>query len=1005
MKNFILFIALFSLQEATSQTYFQQKVDYTIDVQLYDQENMLRGSEEFVYHNNSPQDLTYIYVHLWPNGYKNNKTALGYQLYDMNNMVMENASAAELGYIDSLDFTVNGVKANWEYDPEHLDICKLILDEPLKSGQSMKVATPFKVKIPSGDISRMGYVGESFQITQWYPKPAVFDQNGWHQMPYLTQGEFYSEYGTFDVSITLPTNYVVGATGDLQTESEIEFLNEKAAKSQTKLDKADGDSNKGDSSIFPASDSTLKTIRYTQKDIHDFAWFADKRFEVLKGVVELPNSGRKVTSWAMFVPHHAELWSNAIEYLNDATFYYSKWNGDYPYNHVTAVDGTISAGGGMEYPNITVIGNASNKEELEVVIVHEVGHNWFYGLLGSNERDHAWMDEGLNTLNEIRYMETKYPGNTRMSDMAGGIVGKVHFDQLGHQDMSDLTFGFTAGYGLDQPINISSADYTSMNYGSIVYAKTGLIFLYLKDYLGEEVFDKAMQVYFDEWHYKHPQPADIQKVLERETGKDLSWLFHDLIETTAQIDYKIQKVKIKEGETVVTVRNTGQIDAPVRVDALSFGNLRDSKWIEPGNRKSTVTFKGESYDQFILDKERQMPESNRNNNYWSRKGLFHRTEPFKMQLGTGYNHGDQWNNYWLPAIGMNVYDKFMIGAVFHNQSIPKNKFEYTLVPLFSVGRTNIAGFADINYSWIPAKNIRMITLGATAKSFGSGLGTISENKDDLTTYYTIQPYLNFEIGKPAVKKYYKQSLRLQGHYILEQGRLFENTMMGGTMDYRFKYKKRTHTLKAGVRLDYYNSQNNDPYFPGLSYSSEALNLGIEMQYEFEYWDKKNKSVSLRVFLGQNLLTNGASNRYAFALGGQTGLQDVTYDQYLFGRNRTEGLWANQRIENQGGFKTTSLYGLTNGSLFATNFYVELPYIPFVGFYADYGLFDNAGTMEAVMDAGLGFKISDRLGVYFPLYESSNLKNSYLPGTTYANKIRFTLNLQGLTLGKIIPSVL
>ena len=234
----------------------------------------------------------------------------------------------------------------------------------MKSGQSIKVATPFKVKIPSGDISRMGYVGESFQITQWYPKPAVFDQNGWHQMPYLTQGEFYSEYGTFDVSITLPTNYVVCATVDLQTESEIEFLNVMAEKSQAKLDKADGDFNKGGSSSFPASDSTLKTIRYTQKDIHDFAWFADKRFEVLKGEVELPNSGRKVTSWAMFVPHHTELWSNAIEYLNDATFYYSKWNGDYPYNHVTAVDGTISAGGGMEYPNITVIGNASNKEEL-----------------------------------------------------------------------------------------------------------------------------------------------------------------------------------------------------------------------------------------------------------------------------------------------------------------------------------------------------------------------------------------------------------------------------------------------------------------------------------------------------------------------------------------------------------------------------------------------------------------------------------------------------------------
>lgn len=1003
MKKLLSLLVFVSLNAAYGQSYFQQKVDYTIDVQLYDQENMLRGFEEFVYQNNSQEDLTFIYIHLWPNAYKNNETALARQLYDMKNMVMQYADNEDLGYIDSLDFKVNGVQAKWEYDPEHIDICKLTLNEPLKAGASITVSTPFKVKIPSGDISRMGFVGESYQITQWYPKPAVFDQDGWHQMPYLTQGEFYSEYGTFDVSITLPTNYVVGATGDLQTESEIAFLLEKAEETQTKIDESvtSGSKLKG-SSAFPDSDTTLKTIRFTQKDIHDFAWFADKRFEVLKGEVVLPNSGRTVTSWAMFVPHHGDLWSNSIEYLNDATYYYSKWNGDYPYNHVTAVDGTISAGGGMEYPNITVIGNASNKEELEVVIVHEVGHNWFYGLLGSNERDHAWMDEGLNTLNEIRYMETKYPGNTRMSDMAGGVVGKVHFDGLGHQDMSDLTFAVSAGYGLDQPLNIGSADYTSMNYGAIVYAKTGLVFMYLKDYLGDELFDKAMQAYYDEWHYKHPQPADIQKVLERETGKDLGWVFHDLIETTAQIDYKIKKVKIKDGETVVTVKNTGQIDSPVRVDALSFGKLRESKWVEPGNRVSTITFKGESYDQFILDSKRQMPESNRNNNYWSSKGLFHRTEPFKMQLGSGYNHGDQWNNYWLPAIGMNVYDKFMIGAVFHNQSFPKNKFEYTIAPLFSFGQTNLAGFADLNYSWIPVKNIRMITLGVAGKSFGSGLGYNSDGQNQVSTYYTVQPYLNFEIGKPAEKKYYNQSLKLQGHYILEQGSSVDNTLMGGTMAYKFKYKKRVHAFSAGLRLDYFNSDNT--YGPLPTFHSEVMNLGVEMKYEFEYWDEKNKSVSVRVFMGQNLLTVGAQNRYAFAMGGQSGSQDVTYDAYMFGRNRQDGFWSNQRIDNQGGFKTTSNYGLTNSSLFAANFYVELPYIPFVGLYADYGIFDSAGTMQNVADAGIGIQISNRLGVYFPLYESSNLKNSYLPGTTYANKIRFTLDLSGISLANILSSV-
>lgn len=152
----------------------------------------------------------------------------------MNDMGLEFASDDDKGYIDSLNFQVNGEDVKWEYDAEHPDICKVNLNAVLKPGETIVVTTPFKVKIPSGDISRLGHVGESYQITQWYPKPAVFDQNGWHQMPYLTQGEFYSEYGSFDVSITVPENYVVGATGDLRTESEIRFLDSLAKRTEEK---------------------------------------------------------------------------------------------------------------------------------------------------------------------------------------------------------------------------------------------------------------------------------------------------------------------------------------------------------------------------------------------------------------------------------------------------------------------------------------------------------------------------------------------------------------------------------------------------------------------------------------------------------------------------------------------------------------------------------------------------------------------------------------------------
>ena len=298
-------------------------------------------------------------------------------------------------YIDSLSFKVNNQVVEVIYDSVNIDICKIILNQPLKPGDSINISTPFRVKIPSAKISRFGHIDNAYYITQWYPKPAVFDQYGWHAMPYLEQGEYYSEFGSFDVSITLPKNYVVGATGDLQNESELEWLNMKAENDKKSYAYTDDKS-------FPPSDTETKTLNYKQNNVHDFAWFADKRFHVLKGEVELPHTNKKITLWSMFTNTSASLWKHSLEYMHDAAYYYSLWIGDYPYNQITCIDGTSATGGGMEYPNITIINSSSDAYELETVIMHEIGHNWFYGILGSNERMHGWMDEGINTFYEQR---------------------------------------------------------------------------------------------------------------------------------------------------------------------------------------------------------------------------------------------------------------------------------------------------------------------------------------------------------------------------------------------------------------------------------------------------------------------------------------------------------------------------------------------------------------------------------------------------------------------------
>jgi len=998
MKKIALFFAFALVFNGFSQEYFQQQVDYKIEVTLVDSNNILSAYEEFVYTNNSNCELNYIYIHLWPNAYKNNNTALAKQLYDMKNMSLQYATEKDRGWIDSLDFKINGEIAKWEFDPEHIDIAKLYLNRSLEPGEKITVSTPFRVKIPSGKISRLGFVGESFQITQWYPKPAVFDVNGWHQMPYLTQGEFYSEFGSFDVSITLPKNYVVGATGDLQTKSEIMFLDSLADATALKFkEKKFRGSKYKEKTVFPKSSSEYKTIRYTQKNVHDFAWFADKRFEVLKGEVELPHSKRKVTTWCMFVPHHFKLWENSLEYIQDGTYYYSKWNGDYPYNQVTAVDGTISAGGGMEYPNVTVIGNTSSKEQLEVVIVHEVGHNWFYGQLGSNERIHPWMDEGLNTLNEQRYIETKYPYNEQMSKMMGEMAKKIHLEHLSHYDMSYLTYAASAGAGADQPIELPSNQYSLLNYGGIVYSKTGLVFNYLRDYLGDKLFDECMMKYYDKWEFKHPQPHDIRQVFEEVTGKDLNWFFDDIINTTKQIDYKLKKVKTNKDGTSITVKNKGQINSPIRVDVYNLGKYKGTQWIDNGNKKTTIQFDSKNIDEVKIDGVRKMPEINRNNNYWRKKGLFGKVEPVHFEFLAGDNEADKTTIWYTPISGYNIYDKLMLGVMFHNISIPNNKFEYVIAPMYSIGRNNVSGFADFKFNHVPAKNFKKISIGIKGRTFKNEIyGYRSE-------YMIANPYLDIAIGKPKEKKHYKQNLLIQGVYLFEklytEFGLQEYVSLGGFAKYNFNYAYKRQYFKTNLEIIGVNESNS---------GRQNANLLINAKYKFKYLEKKNKkqnrSFEISAFLGTNLFRNFVSdNKYAFAPSGQTGNQDYFYNSYLMGRNENTGFWSQQRLNNQGGMNTTSNFGTNNNWLFTSNLYVELPYVPLIGFFADLGLAEISGNIEPFYDLGLGLRFFDGdFGVYFPLYTSNNMFSNTV---TYGQKIKFVINLNALNPQSLIKIIL
>lgn len=513
MKKLLFFtLANCLMLIARSQDYWQQQVDFKIDASLDDQKHGVKGFATIDYTNNSPDKLDFIWFHLWPNAYKDTTTAFAKQLLQDKDGAQRLAAIKDKGYIDSLRFTANGQQLKTEPHPQYIDIVKVYLPQPLESGKKITITTPFYTKLATYN-SRSGHDGQSYMVCQWYPKPAVYDRTGWHAMPYLDQGEFYNDFGNYAVNITTPSVYIVGATGNLQTEAEL-------AQYKT-IGKANVAAKSITNKIAYKPSGTTKTLSYKADNVSDFAWFADKGFVVEYDTLQLPS--RTVDVFTYHHPDGNKNWVNSTNYVKEGARHYSSYIGEYPFPVAQAVEGPKNdMSGGMEYPMITLITSPqADSAYLDGVITHEVGHNWFPMALSSNERDHAWMDEGLNTYFQFRYEAERYKTN----DIFGNQIPK-EVKQRPVKEFQDIVYNALSKIPMEMPIETPSADFTNKEeYGIVEYIKTSVWMHYLEIEFGREAIDKAFHAYYDQWKFKHPYPDDFKAALEKSLGKDLTPYF------------------------------------------------------------------------------------------------------------------------------------------------------------------------------------------------------------------------------------------------------------------------------------------------------------------------------------------------------------------------------------------------------------------------------------------------------------------------------------------------
>ncbi len=1012
-----LFFLFFSIFSFAQKPYFQQEVNYKIEVTLNDQNHTISGQMEIEYINHSPDTLDVIYIHLWGNAFQNRRTAFAEQQLRNSDTKFYFAKEEELDGYSNLAFRVNGQQIVMESYEGHPDIALLRLPQPLPSGAQITIATPFTLKIPLS-FSRLGHVGESYQMTQWYPKPAVYDREGWHPMPYLDQGEFYSEFGNFDVSITLPDNYVVGATGVLQTESEKQFLQQKITATDAffaELSSSNNTSYDTTNTTFPPSSPTMKTIRYTAEKVHDFAWFADKRFYVQKDQIEL-SSGRIVDTWVMFTDFERNLWKEAINYVNRSVKFYSELVGDYPYPQATAIQSALSAGAGMEYPMITVIGEAESPKSLDIVITHEIGHNWFYGILASNERDHAWMDEGINSYYEKRYTRRYYKEDTEDDYLPEYLLRGSGLS------LTELAYLWQARRNLDQAPDTHSEEFTKINYYLGAYEKPAIAFNYLEKFAGPLNLDGAMQAYYQKWQFKHPQPADFRAVLEKETGMSLGWLFDGLIGSNAKQDYEIKGLKVADDGYRILVKNKSEFAAPFTLDAIVDSKVEFSKWYEGFTGEKVLEFPFKGFEELTLDANHVTLDVNRKNNHITASGKT--IEPLQFRFLPGPENDKRTQLYWAPAMGWNDYDKFMLGLALYNSTIPFKKFDFALIPMYSFVTKDVIGLADVHYTFYPkGKAIQSVTLGVGGKTFH--YNRRFSNDYDLK-FARLAPTVKVELGKKHTGQFF-QTIQWRTLWINQEFPQFSPTF--GNYEGNEWVDTYIHELSyfgEGRRaLDPYSvfaALEQQSYKDDFGRSQHYLKASLEIKHTFHYAPKKG--FDFRIFAG-GFFSNtrrDAGNIFpgAFNLISQ-GYNDYRFDDFYLARSAAEGILSQQITIRDGGFKnvigTGFSLGRSNNFIVALNVKADLPNgLPFnlpLKPYFDIGYFDNAmptGADDSFEDqllwsGGVALEfVKDVIAIYFPLVNSKNIDDRYAERGNYWNRIAFTLDLRKLNPKELLKRV-
>jgi len=485
--------------------------NYDIDVRLDAAARLLHGHEILRWRNTANHAVEELQFHLYLNGFRNNQSTFMRESGGRHRG--ESLSKEGWGYIE-IDSLTSAAGEEWlsrtdfiqpdDGNTEDKTVLRLLLPRSLPPGETITLRLAFTAKLPEPPMARTGIKKEFVMAGQWFPKIGVYENGAWNCHQFHANSEFYADFGVYNVNITVPRDYIVGATGLCHATTD-------------------------------NPDSTI-THRFHAEDVHDFAWTASPDFIVLNG------RSQDVEIRALIQKDHASMGARYLKAAEIAVAWFQDQYGDYPYPNLTVVDPRRGAAGagGMEYPTLITAWGAYGMPEgiraLEMVIMHEFGHNYWYHLVASNEFEEAWLDEGINTFSEMQILADTYGEAGSMVDFRGIRISDTQMQRM----------SYISEPGLDPILQPAWKYYSGGNYASMSYNKPGLMLLTLQNWLGRETMNRILRTWFERWQFKHPRSTDFVAVVNEVSGQNFDWFFDQALHSTAVLDYSVSLITSKK---------------------------------------------------------------------------------------------------------------------------------------------------------------------------------------------------------------------------------------------------------------------------------------------------------------------------------------------------------------------------------------------------------------------------------------------------------------------------